>query len=148
MQTAFEAINNLLHHRRADHVPMTDGPWGDTLKKWVTQGMPANDKGEPVDAMDHFGFDGLHPMEVKAGNDIFRIAEGYGDKLMFVGGLDARILESHDRGLIRKGVTDLIQGMRSRGARYVYGSDHSISTNVDYADFQYSLEVYRENMVN
>jgi uroporphyrinogen decarboxylase len=366
MQTAFEAIDNLLRRKPADHVPMTDGPWGDTLKKWVTQGMPANDKGEPVDAAEHFGFDmagcggwftwdprldagqtleetdewritingsggklkwwknksgtpehidfamnsrevwdrdyrpllvgafdrkrlgdlsattrnlagwrakgkwchyghqfiwenmraamgdftmytslvtdpawiqdynrvytdlykkafstiiaecgkpdgvwlyedlgykqrlfcspavledlifpyykemvdffhaqdlpvilhtcgftepalplivqagfdGLHPMEVKAGNDIFRIAEGYGDKLMFVGGLDARILESHDRALIRKSVTDLIQGMRRRGARFVYGSDHSISTNVDYADFQYSLEVYRENMMN
>ena len=31
MQTAFEAIDNLLHNRPTDHVPMTDGPWGDTL---------------------------------------------------------------------------------------------------------------------
>ena len=28
-------------------------------------------------------------------------------------------------------MTDLIEGMKARGARFVYASDHSISTNVD-----------------
>jgi len=90
------------------------------------------------------GFDGLHPMEVKAGNDPLRIAEARGDKLVLIGGLDERILESGDRELIRKSVTELVEGMKQRGARYVYCSDHSISTNVDYEDFRYAVEVYRE----
>jgi uroporphyrinogen decarboxylase len=90
------------------------------------------------------GFDALNPMEAKAGNDIFEYAEKYGDKLVFVGGLDGRILESGDRDLIRREVTGLVQGMRERGARFVYGSDHSLSTRIDYDDFLYSLEVYRE----
>lgn len=90
------------------------------------------------------GFEALNPMEVKAGNDIFKYAEKYGDKLCFVGGLDARILESGDRAVIRKGVTDFIQGMRQRGARFVYGSDHSLSTNISYQDFLYSVQVFRE----
>jgi len=92
------------------------------------------------------GFDALNPMEVKAGNDIFKFAERHGDKLCFVGGLDARILESGDRSVIRKGVTDFVSGMKKRGARFVYGSDHSLSTNINYQDFLYSLEVYREQM--
>lgn len=90
------------------------------------------------------GFDALNPMEAKAGNDIFAYAETYGDQLVFVGGLDARVLESGDRPAIRKAVIDLVQGMRERNARFVYGSDHSLSTNIDYDDFCYSLEVYRE----
>jgi len=364
MQSGREAIDNLIHKRRADHVPNTDGPWSDALKKWVTQGMPADDKGNPVDAVDHFGydmagcggwfdwvpkrgfsetveetdewkvvrngagaslkwwknksgtpehidfrmtsreiwereykpllfpfdrqrlgdiqavrdnlarrraqgkwahygstliwenmrasmgdyamyialiedqgwihdfcrcftdfykqcysiliaeagkpdgiwlyedlgykdrlfcnptvleslifpyfkemvdffhgyglpvilhscgyqeaalplvvqagFDGLHPMEVKAGNDIFKFVEKYGDKLMFVGGLDERILESHDHAVIRKGITNFIRGMKKRGARFVFGSDHSLSTNIDYKDYLFALEVYREEMV-
>ena len=93
------------------------------------------------------GFDGLNPMEVKAGNDIFQFAEEYGDRLAFVGGLDARILESGDRDTIQKGVTDFIDGMKQRGARFVYGSDHSLSTNIDYEDFLYSLDVYREHQM-
>lgn len=90
------------------------------------------------------GFDGLNPMEVKAGNNIFQYAEQCGDRLAFVGGLDACILETGDRAAIRKAVTTLIHGMKERGARFIYGSDHSVSTNVNYADFLYSLEVYRE----
>lgn len=93
------------------------------------------------------GFDGLNPMEVKAGNDIFKFAERYGDKLVFVGGLDARILESGDRAAIRQGVVDFITGMKARGARFVYGSDHSVSPNISYSDFLYSLDVYREHMM-
>jgi len=100
-----------------------------------------------IDLVVAAGFDALNPMEVKAGNDPFRIAEKYGEKLAFIGGLDARILETNDRDVIRKGVAGLIEGMKQRGARYVYASDHSISTRVDYDSFRYGLEVYREHMM-
>ncbi|MFW5798560.1 MAG: uroporphyrinogen decarboxylase family protein [Planctomycetota bacterium] len=100
-----------------------------------------------LDMIVEAGFDGLHPMEVKAGNDPLAIAERVGDKLTLIGGLDERILESGDRDAIRKGVVEIVEGMKSRGAHYVYASDHSISTNVDYDDFRYALEVYREHMM-
>ena len=100
-----------------------------------------------LDLIVEAGFDGLHPMEVKAGNDPLRIAENYGDKLCLIGGLDERILETGDRDLIRREVTTLVEGMKQRGARYVYASDHSISTNVDYDDFRYAIDVYREHMM-
>lgn len=96
-----------------------------------------------LDLVVEAGFDALNPMEVKAGNDPLGIAERYGDRLCLVGGLDARVLESRDRSLIRSEVTRLVQGMKSRGARFVYASDHSVSTNVDYEDFRYAIEVYR-----
>ena len=28
--------------------------------------------------------------------------------------------------------------------RYVFGSDHSLSTNIDYNDFMYALDVYHK----
>jgi len=96
-----------------------------------------------LDLIVEAGFDALHPMEVKAGNDPLRIAERYGERLCLIGGLDERVLESGDRGLIRRRVTALVEGMKRRGARYVYASDHSISTNVDYDDFRYAIDVYR-----
>ncbi len=100
-----------------------------------------------LDLIVEAGFDGLNPMEVKAGNDTLKFAEKYGDKLAFFGGLDERVLETGDRDLIRRDVTDVVEGMKERGARFVFGSDHSISTNVDYEDFKYALEVYREHMM-
>ncbi|MCL2701150.1 MAG: uroporphyrinogen decarboxylase family protein [Phycisphaerae bacterium] len=100
---------------------------------------------EPVlDMIVDVGFDAVHPMEVKAGNDPLRIARKYADKLTLIGGLDERILETHDRGLIRREVTKLIQGMKDAGASFVFASDHSISTNVDYQDYLYAVEVFRE----
>ena len=92
------------------------------------------------------GFDALNPMEVKAGCDPLAFAERYKDRIAFIGGLDARILESGDRRHIRSEVIRLIEGMKARGARFVFASDHSISTNVAYADFAYALDVYREHM--
>lgn len=92
------------------------------------------------------GFCAIDPMEVKAGNEPLRIARTYGDRLALIGGLDVRILESGDRQFIRRAVVDLLEGMKAAGARYVFMSDHSISTNVDYDDFRFALDVYRQHM--
>lgn len=70
-------------------------------------------------------------MEVKAGCDPLRFADKYHDNLIFVGGLDIRILESGDRELIKLEVIKLLEGMKSRGAKYIFGSDHSITPNVN-----------------
>ncbi len=98
-----------------------------------------------LDMIVEAGFDGLNPMEVKAGNDIFRIVDGYADKLCFVGGMDARIIERADKNEIRAEVTRLTDGMKARGGRWLFGSDHSLSTNVKYDAYKYAMEVYREN---
>ena len=93
------------------------------------------------------GFDGLNPMERKAlNNDPFAFAEKYGDKIAFVGGLDARVFESNDRDIIRREVASYIDGMKARGARLVFASDHSISPNTHYDSYCYALDVYREHM--
>jgi len=35
----------------------------------------------------------------------------------------------------------------ARGARLVFGSDHSVSTGVDYEDYLLAMDVYREHMM-
>jgi uroporphyrinogen decarboxylase len=94
------------------------------------------------------GFDGLNPMERKAkDNDPFVFAEKYGDRIAFVGGLDARVFETNDREIIRREVAAYIKGMKARGARLIFASDHSISTNTRYDSYQYAVQVYREHML-
>jgi uroporphyrinogen decarboxylase len=94
------------------------------------------------------GFDALNPMERKAkNNDPFTFAEQYGDRLAFVGGLDARVFETNDKDIVRKEVTSYIEGMKARGARLVFASDHSLSTRVRYDTYQYAVEVYRQSMM-
>jgi len=98
-----------------------------------------------LDLIAQTGFDGLHPMEAKAGNDIFRIADRYADIFALVGGLDVRVFETNDKERIRKEVVRYIQGLKDRNVRWVFGSDHSLSTNIDYDAYVYALEVYREH---
>ena len=93
------------------------------------------------------GFDALNPMEVKAGCDVVAFARKYGDRLAFVGGMDARVFESGDRQRIRTEVVRLCTSIKDIGARYVFGSDHSISPNVKLGDFRYAIDVYKENMM-
>jgi uroporphyrinogen decarboxylase len=93
------------------------------------------------------GFDALNPMERKAkDNEPFIFAEKYGDQLAFVGGLDARIFETNDKEIIRQEISHYMEGMKARGARLVFASDHSLSTNVRYDTYSYAVEVYREHM--
>ncbi len=94
------------------------------------------------------GFDALNPMERKAkDNDPFVFAEKYGDKLAFVGGFDVRIWETNDKELIRREIVSYIDGMKARGARLVFASDHSIPPTVEYDTYRYVLDVYRERMM-
>lgn len=93
------------------------------------------------------GFDGLNPMERKAkDNDPFAFAEIYHDKLVFIGGMDIRIFESNDKEIIKKEVGNYIDGMKERGARLLFASDHSITPNVHYDTYRYVIDVYRDHM--
>ncbi len=93
------------------------------------------------------GFDALNPMERKAkGNDPLAFAAQYGDELAFIGGLDVRVFETNDREIIKREVTTYIEGMKARGARLVFASDHSIPPTVTYATYKYIVDTYRDLM--
>ena len=94
------------------------------------------------------GFDALNPIERKARhNDPYLFAEKYGDKLAFIGGVDVRVFETNDKDTIRKEIAAYIDGMKARGARLVFASDHSIPPTVNYDTYRYALDVYREHML-
>lgn len=93
------------------------------------------------------GFSALNPMEAKSGCDVIKLAQQYGDRLAFVGGMDARIFETGDRRRIRDEIVRITRAIKDCGARYVFGSDHSISTIVKLSDFRYAIEVYKDNML-
>jgi len=92
------------------------------------------------------GFDMLNPMEVKAGCDLEAFVKEYKDKFVFMGGMDARIFESGDFDLIRKEVIRITDMMKRYDARYIFGSDHSLSTSVSFDSFRCAVDTYREHM--
>lgn len=88
------------------------------------------------------GFDALHPLQVHAGCDPLRLAADYGRDIAFIGGLDAHIIETNDLDAIRRAQTALMQGMRRADARYIFSSDHSLSTNVSCDTYRAILDTY------
>jgi uroporphyrinogen-III decarboxylase len=60
--------------------------------------------------------------------------------------LDVRVFETNDKDLIEKEVRHYINGMKARGARLVFASDHSIPPTVQLDTYRHIVDVYRETM--
>ena len=91
------------------------------------------------------GYDALNPMERKAGCDPLKFARQYKDKLAFIGGLDATVLERGSRDEIIAESRKLIDGMKEIGAAYIFGSDHSVSPIITYGNFKAAIDFSKEN---
>ena len=127
--------------------------WAELIDFFHTRDLPVTlhsdgDITEALDIIVDAGFDAINPMEAKAGCHALDIARDYADRLSFKGGLDARVLETGDRPLIRREVSGLVEGMKELGAGYIFGSDHSVPLSVAYRDYEYAVQVYREHMLS
>ena len=78
------------------------------------------------------GMDCLQAMEVKAGMDMRRLAEQYGDRLSYFGNIDVRDLISNDIDRVNAELEQKITPLMEAGVGYVLHSDHSIPPDVDH----------------
>jgi uroporphyrinogen decarboxylase len=90
------------------------------------------------------GMDCLQAMEVKAGMDLVKLFNDFGDRIAFYGGLDVRTLVANDRDAINaeleKKITPVIKG----GGGYILHSDHSEPPEVDHDTMRYFIDRGRE----
>ncbi|MBI2940190.1 MAG: hypothetical protein HYY04_07085 [Chloroflexi bacterium] len=89
------------------------------------------------------GFDGLNPLEVKAGMDLVEIKETFGDRLVIQGGLDVRTF-SVSREAIEEEVKAKVP-IAKRGGGYIFASDHSLPNNVSLDNYQFVVEMAHEH---
>ena len=111
-------------------------------------GMPVilHSDGDVRKLIPYFAEDGvtcLHPLEVKAGMDLIRLKEEWGDKLAFTGGIDVRAMADEDPKLIEEEIRSKIT-VAKRGGGYIYHSDHSVPGNVSLAQYQRVLELVKQ----
>jgi len=85
------------------------------------------------------GLDALQAIEVKSGMDVLRIHEKYGDRLVLIGGMDAREIESNDPSRIKAEIDAKMPVLMAKGG-YILHSDHSISNNVEYESLEYFID--------
>jgi len=85
----------------------------------------------------------LQPLEVKAGMDLVKLKEEWGDRLAFMGGIDVRAMAAEDPAVIEEEIRTKIP-VAKRGGGYIYHSDHSVPDDVSLAQYQRVLELVRQ----
>ena len=97
-----------------------------------------------VPAMVEAGMDCLQAMEVKAGMDMVRLFEQFGDRLAFYGNIDVRTLIANDRAAIEEELQKKIPPVVGNGGGYILHTDHSEPPEIDYETMRFFLERGRE----
>lgn len=90
-------------------------------------------------AMIEAGIDCLQVIEVKAGMDLLKLYEAFGDQIAFIGGIDVRTLYTNNKEIINEELESKIPKLKEKFA-YVLHSDHSIPNTVDYETFTYYIK--------
>ena len=90
------------------------------------------------------GMNCLQAMEVKAGMDLCRLFDRFGDRIAFYGGIDVRTLISNDRALIDEEMEKKIPYVVNNGGSYIVHSDHSEPPEIEYETMRYFLRRGRE----
>lgn len=85
------------------------------------------------------GIDCLQVIEIKAGMDLLKLNQLYGDKISFMGGIDVRALYSNDQSVIDKELEAKIPTVK-QGFNFILHSDHSIPNTVDYNTYSYFIK--------
>ncbi|MFA6929748.1 MAG: uroporphyrinogen decarboxylase family protein [Lentisphaeria bacterium] len=85
------------------------------------------------------GIDALQAMEVKAGMDLLRIYQQFGEKIALIGGLDVRPIANNDLPGIKRELESKIPFVKQHNA-FILHSDHSIPESTEYETYLYFKE--------
>lgn len=85
----------------------------------------------------------LGELEVKAGMDLVALKQEYGNKLAFMGGIDARCMSLDDPRIIEEEIRKKVP-VAKHGGGYIFHSDHSIPPNVSLSKYKRVLKLAKQ----
>lgn len=85
----------------------------------------------------------LQPLEAKAGMDVRNLKREYGDRLVFMGNIDVRVMSTGDKKKIEDEVRSKILAAKHNGG-YIYHSDHSVPPSVSFDSYKFVMELVEE----
>ena len=89
------------------------------------------------------GVDAYNPLEVKAGMDVVDLRRQYGHRIGFCGNLDVQKWERGNREEIRAEILRKLSA--AQGGGLIFQSDHSVSSGVSGATYDYIVKLIREH---
>lgn len=87
------------------------------------------------------GIDALNPIEIKAGMDVFKIKQDYGDRLVLHGGINAVLWD--DKEAIIEAIRQAVPVLKENGG-YIFASDHSIPNSVSLENMRSIINTVKE----
>jgi hypothetical protein len=88
------------------------------------------------------GIEAFNPLEAKAGLDVVELRRRYGHRMAFCGNSDIRIWESGDRAALRQEILRKLEA--ARGGGYLFQSDHSVTSSVSGATYDFIVKLVKE----
>lgn len=88
------------------------------------------------------GIDCIQPMEARAGNNVVEYTRLYGDRISFIGNINADILAT-DKEQIYAEISGKINQVKEN-RRYIFHSDHSIPPGISFENYSYAIELAKE----
>ena len=88
------------------------------------------------------GVDAYNPLEAKAGMDVVELRQAYGQQIGFCGNSDVTVWETGDLNAIRHEVLRKLGA--AKGGGMIFQSDHSVSSGVSGATYDYIVKLVRE----
>jgi len=89
------------------------------------------------------GFDCLQPLEVKAGMDVKKIKQQYGNQIALFGGINVMVMEDPDDSKIEDEIREKFE-VAKEGGGYLYHSDHSIPVDVSFEKYKFVMECVKK----
>ena len=83
----------------------------------------------------------LQPLQATAGLDVRELKREFGDRLAFMGNINAKILS--DRAAVEREIREKIPAAAAGGG-YIFSSDHSVPSDVSLRDYERILRMARE----
>lgn len=91
------------------------------------------------------GFDGIHPVERKAGMNLKELKKKYGDELTFIGNINAKtVLQEGPTEMIKEQVQECLE-IAAPGGGYILASDHSIHQGIPSANAQFMFKTAKHH---
>jgi hypothetical protein len=87
------------------------------------------------------GVDAYNPLEAKAGLDVVELKRQFGGRWAFNGNIDVQVLETNSRSRVQAEVLRKLNA--AKGGGYIVQSDHSVTSNVDPATYDYVVQLVR-----
>jgi uroporphyrinogen decarboxylase len=89
------------------------------------------------------GLDGYQPLEAKAGLEVVELRRQMGHSLAFLGNNDVRLWERGDRADLKAHTLRKLNA--AKGGGYLFGSDHSVTSQVSGETYDYLVGLVREH---